>query len=216
MADPWAFGWEAIGALATAAAVIVAAWAWRVDVSRARRDRAALVTISTFTDIEFGTEEIIETRNLEGRVLYYGRDGEPLQRQSDAVLTRDDGVRVCMFGRQVTEIRNASPATAFEILGLPLSRDGEEVMESIGGHPVFASAMAPGATYRFTEDEYSWIGGTGLRLTFRVEGADWLVTSEGDFRRVRSAALRNSLRRRRRRRRHPSLEVSRLRDPAGP
>ncbi len=189
--DPWAFGWTAVAALATSAAVIMAGLAWRVDAARARRENAALVTIHPWLEQVGKSDPIAETRIGEsGRPEHFGDDGELLPRQSGVVQTREDGRSVCVFVRQVTEIKNGSSATVFDAIGTPLDTAGSEAMESTGGHPIYSRIIPPGTTQKFVEHEYAWIGNTGVRLNFRMQGAEWTVTSKGGFKKVRFGRVR--------------------------
>jgi hypothetical protein len=56
--DPWALGWDAVGALGTAFAALVALMIWLIDGRNRMRTRARGI-VSSVHELEWGTEAIV-------------------------------------------------------------------------------------------------------------------------------------------------------------
>lgn len=192
MEDPWAFGWDAIAALATAAAVGAAVAAWWVEKARERRRRAGLVAVWSE-----------EHQRLEHPL-------EPGEMAPVNYLPVNDGNGTWWAARPAHQIvvENADTSAISEAYVVPKAR------VEYGLDEPWIVGRLPTGTKMWTSkdtDRYNWIEGYGAELHFRQDGIYWSTDTDGNVRRRYGVRIRNriAVRRARRRRSRPSTRGGR-------
>lgn len=191
-ANPWALGWSSVAALATAAAVIVAIWAWRIDAQRAKKQNAASLTVTRGGGHRLGTVPIAGWREDEAGVrIPYDRNNEDLQEWSSGTAQNENGETVSIFFTNSLTIKNDAKAMAYDVLITALDQSDNDAIVAAGGRPVYFGALGPGSTVEVSARSAAWTGGYDFRVEYRMEGCDWMTSSTGAFGKVRWRRLKN-------------------------
>ena len=164
MDDPWAFGWDAIAALATAAAVGAAVAAWWVEKGRERRRRAGLIAVWSNDYLRF--ERPLDPGEM-APVNYLP-------------FTDKSGTRWATRLANQIVVENGDTSPISEVHVVPKER-----VEYGSGETWILGRVPPGQkveTPRDT-DRYNWIGGYVAELRFRQDGVYWSTDTDGNVRR---------------------------------